>query len=223
MEKDAPPIPPPLISRGCQATELLLRRLRDSDDASYSGTLPRDYASEHDILIREYGYSLEDASRAVTICHEMRRLQAAGVSRVAAAEELTRRVLDRQRGVLAGDRGGDGRGGGGVRAELVGGKDGVSRRCCWGGVGVLAEGGCLEEDEGGLRAVDFPRPVGFFRRGVLGLSYQAKALEAILAGRCYLLRARGFQGDDRPSARPAREWLRGTGKMEGKVGRGAGR
>ncbi|CAN0143041.1 unnamed protein product, partial [Ectocarpus fasciculatus] len=40
-----------------------------------------------------HGYTPEDATRALTICHEMRRLEAAGIGGVAAAQELTRRVL----------------------------------------------------------------------------------------------------------------------------------
>ncbi|CAN0295922.1 unnamed protein product, partial [Hapterophycus canaliculatus] len=53
-----------------------------------------------------HGYSLEDATRALTICHEMRRLEAAGVGGVAAARELTRRVLTAGGGGVAGGAGG---------------------------------------------------------------------------------------------------------------------
>eukprot|EP00752_Nemacystus_decipiens_P015536 g13862.t1 len=45
------------------------------------------------VLVEVHGYSPEDARRALTICHEMRRLEARGVGRVEAAQELTRRVL----------------------------------------------------------------------------------------------------------------------------------
>ena len=45
-----------------------------------------------------HGYSAEDAARALTICHEIRLLEAAGVGGVAAAEELTRRVVCVDRG-----------------------------------------------------------------------------------------------------------------------------
>lgn len=49
--------------------------------------------AELDALVNIHGYSPEDAAKALTICDEMRRLEAAGVGGVAAAEELTRRVL----------------------------------------------------------------------------------------------------------------------------------
>ncbi|CAN0507822.1 unnamed protein product, partial [Ectocarpus sp. 12 AP-2014] len=100
-----------------QATEILLRRLRDGGDASKTKTsgrssggggitstengddddpgAPQDCFSPIELttLVEVHGYSPEDARRALTICHEMRKLEAAGVGGVAAAQELTRRVL----------------------------------------------------------------------------------------------------------------------------------
>lgn len=87
-----------------------------------------------------HGYSPEDATRALTICHEMRRLEAAGVGRVEAAQELTRRVLppvavtgggfrsERLGGgsasVTAAGSGGAAAGGGGGRPMVRGGSGG---------------------------------------------------------------------------------------------------
>lgn len=64
-----------------------------------------------------HGYSAEDAERALTICHEIRLLQAAGIGGVAAAEELTRRVLGRDRNSASGAAAVGGAVGGRVCAE----------------------------------------------------------------------------------------------------------
>lgn len=50
--------------------------------------------------MKSYGYSREDALRALTICHEIRRLEATGIGGVAAARELTQRVLDRRYAIV---------------------------------------------------------------------------------------------------------------------------
>ncbi|CBJ28466.1 hypothetical protein Esi_0106_0062 [Ectocarpus siliculosus] len=68
--------------------------------------------------ITVHGYSPEDARRALTICHEMRTLEAAGVGGVAAAQELTRRVLCGTGAVVGGGGGVAGMGELGARSLL---------------------------------------------------------------------------------------------------------
>ncbi|CAM9553708.1 unnamed protein product, partial [Ectocarpus sp. 4 AP-2014] len=125
-----------------QATEILLRRLREGSDASNtkssgrsinssSGSggvtsndngdddgdpgAPQDCFSPIELATLVHGYSPEDARRALTICHEMRTLESAGVGRVAAAQELTRRVRCGTGAVVGGGGGGAGKAELGVR------------------------------------------------------------------------------------------------------------
>lgn len=148
--------------------------------------------AELDTLVNDHGYSPDDAVRALTICHEIRLLQAAGVGGVAAAQELTRRVLDR-REVVGGGGGGSaggasmGAGGGSVGG---GGSGGVAEICggVSGGAGAEVDTGCKS---GGGDAM----PVKKFKSESLGGSGRRHLTNKIWRSGRYL-------GEDETSSAP---------------------